>query len=92
MFIVLARIRRLGALLSDDAELLGRQHGLPLALALLDRVVRHVFLLCRAAEGAEQGAEKRHAGHRAQEGGAVAEGGGELELWEAVESGWVAEG
>ena len=51
MLVVLPRIRRLGALLADDAELLRRQHGLPFVLALLDRVVRHVFCALAAEAG-----------------------------------------
>lgn len=61
--IVLPREGRLGAFLPDDAELLRRQHGLPLVLALLDRVVRHVSGLLTAEQGAEEG----DAGHGPEE-------------------------
>ena len=73
MLIILARIRRLGALLPNHPELLPRQHGLPFVLALLHRVVRHVFFRLRAA--AEEGAQEGDAGHGAEESGAVGEGG-----------------
>lgn len=43
MLIILARIRRLSALLSNNPELLFRQNSLPLVFALLNRVIRHVF-------------------------------------------------
>ena len=74
MLVILARIRRLGALFPNDPELLRRQDGLPFVLALLDRVVRHVFFA--AEEGAEEGDA---AGHGPEEVGcrvAVAEGEG----------------
>lgn len=79
VLIILPRIRRLGALLPNHPKLLPRQHGLPFVLALLDGVVRHVFL--RLAAAAEEGAQKGDAGHGAEESGAVGEGG----VGEAVE-------
>lgn len=75
VLVVLADVRRLGALAPDDAELLRRQHGLPFVLALLDRVVRHVFWGL-PAESAEEGAEEGDAGHGPEEGRAVAVGKG----------------
>ena len=79
MLVVLARIRRLGALLPNDSKLLRRQHGLPFLLALLDRVVRHVFFLfCpAAAAAAEEGTEKGDAGHGTEEDAAVVVVGGD---------------
>ena len=71
VFVVLARVRRLGALFPDDAELLGREDGLPFVVGLLDRVGRHVFC---GGGAAEEGAEEGDAGHGAE--GAV-EGGGQ---------------
>lgn len=73
MLIILARVRRLGALAPDDPELLRRQHGLPFVLALLDRVVGHVFLFRLTAE---QGAQEGDAGHRPEKGVAVGSGEG----------------
>lgn len=71
MLVVFPRVRRLGALFPDNAELLRRQHGLPFLLALLDRVVRHVLFRCRTA--AEQGAEEGYAGHGPEEDAIVGE-------------------
>ncbi len=85
MLVVLARVGRLGSLLANDAELLGRQHGLPFVGALLDRVVGHVFVVGGAA--AEEGAEEGDAGHGAEEGRRVA-GGGAGERGGVAEGGW----
>lgn len=67
MFVVLARIGRLGAFVADDAELLGGQHGAPFRVALLDGEVCHVVVcLCCCVEAAavEEGAEEGgDAGH-----------------------------
>ena len=64
MFVILARIRRLGALLTNHAELLGREHGLPFGVRFLDWVVGHV-LFCG---GGEQRAQEWDGGHRTEEG------------------------
>ena len=45
VLVIFASVWRLGALLSDDFELLGREHSLPLVVALLDWIVRHVSFL-----------------------------------------------
>lgn len=73
MFVVFARIGRLGAFVPDDAKLLRRQHGLPLVVALLDRVVRHVGRLCGGGI-AEQGAEEGGDGGHGPEGAVVGDG------------------
>ena len=45
VLVVFASVRRLGALFSNDPELLGREHSLPLVVTLLDWIVRHVSFL-----------------------------------------------
>lgn len=92
VLVVFARVGRLGALFADDAELLRRQHGLPLVLALPDRVVRHVFRLAAAEEGAQEG----DGGHGTEEGGGGVGAAGQGEEGCSVEGCccccWVAEG
>ena len=68
MLIVLAHVGRLGALLADDAELLGGEDGLPLGICLLDRVVGGGGHVCFCAAG-EEGAEEGEGGHGTEECG-----------------------
>ena len=50
VLVIFASVGRLSALLSDDSELLGREHSLPLVVVLLDWIVRHISFLLRAKE------------------------------------------
>ena len=54
MLVIFASVGRLGALLSDDFELLGRKHSLPLVVALLDWIVRHISFLLRTEETSQE--------------------------------------
>lgn len=74
MFVVFPRVGRLGAFAPDDAELLRRQHGLPLVVALLDRVVGHVRL-CGGGAAAEEGSEEGGDGGHRPEGAVVGDDG-----------------
>ena len=58
MFVVFTRVGRLGAFLADDAELLGREDGLPFVVGFLKWVVRHVVAVGAGGcgeEGADEG-------------------------------------
>ena len=50
VLVIFASVGSLGALLSDDSELLGREHSLPLVVVLLDWIVRHISFLLRTKE------------------------------------------
>lgn len=63
MFIILPGIRSLGAFLPNDSKLLRIQDGLPFIVALLDRIIRHIF--CGRSE---ERAQKGNAGHRTVDG------------------------
>lgn len=54
MLVIFASVGRLGALFSDDSELLGREHSLPLVVALLNWIVRHVSFLLRTKETSQE--------------------------------------
>lgn len=74
MLIIFARERGFRALLPDDPELLRREHGLPLAVRLLDVVLCCVLLLLGGGEEGSHEGQCGQCGHGADRCEFVGEG------------------